>query len=85
MYVSGRVQGVFFRSNTRSKALSLNVKGWVRNLRNGDVEAVFEGEEENAREMIKWCHRGPPLARVDKVRVEWETYKGEFESFSIIF
>lgn len=83
IYVSGIVQGVFFRSNVRSWAQKCGVEGWVRNLHDGRVEAVFEGEEERVKEAISFCRIGPPGARVDKVDVEWEDYKGEFGSFEI--
>lgn len=83
VFVEGRVQGVFFRDNTRRKAISRNVKGFVRNLPDGRVEAVFEGEEEDVKSLIEWCHEGPPLARVEKVEVHWEPYKGEFDDFRI--
>jgi len=61
------------------------VKGWVRNLPDGRVEAVFEGEKEDVERLIEFCHRGPPLARVEKVEVFWEEYKGEFEDFKLAF
>jgi len=82
--VSGRVQGVFFRYETKKEALKRGVKGWVRNLPTGEVEAVFEGEKEDVEEMIKFCRKGPPLAKVKDVKVSWEEYKGEFEDFKII-
>lgn len=83
VYVTGWVQGVFFRSETRREAKKLDVKGWVRNLPDGRVEAVFEGEEEKIKELIEFCRRGPPGARVTKVDVTWENYKGEFRNFEI--
>ncbi len=83
IYVSGRVQGVFFRSNTRSRALILGVTGWVRNLPDGRVEAVFEGEREAVEKLIDWCNQGPALARVDHVEVKWETYRGEYKTFTV--
>lgn len=83
VYVSGRVQGVFFRSETRYEAQERGVRGWVRNLRDGRVEAVFEGEEESVKELIALCRRGPPGARVTHVDVMWESYTGEFEGFRI--
>lgn len=83
VYVSGRVQGVFFRYETRSLAQELGVKGWVRNLPDGRVEAVFEGEETLVKKMIDFCGRGPPGARVTDVKVEWEEYRGEFNSFTV--
>ncbi len=83
VFVSGRVQGVFFRSETRHEARLRGVTGWVRNLPDGRVEAVFEGEEEAVKELIEFCRRGPPGARVVKVDVKWENYTGEFRSFEI--
>ena len=83
--VDGRVQGVCFRMDTRRAALERRVKGWVRNLSDGRVEAVMEGEESDVKSMMKWCEAGPPLARVGKVTVEWESYTGEFDSFEISF
>ncbi len=81
--IYGIVQGVFFRSTMRDKAYELGVTGWVRNLPDGSVEAVIEGPEDKVKELIRWAHRGPPLARVEKVEVEWEEYKGEFKDFRI--
>ncbi len=81
--IYGRVQGVFFRAYMREEAKKLGVTGWVRNLPDGSVEAVVEGEEDKVRELIKWAHKGSPLARVDKVDVEWGDYKGEYSDFSI--
>jgi len=85
VYISGRVHGVFFRSSTEEKAFELGIKGWVRNLRDGRVEAVFEGEKEKVEEMLRWCHEGPPYARVTNVEVKWEEYKGEFSSFGVAY
>jgi len=81
--VSGFVQGVFFRYETRDLALELGVNGWVRNLPDGRVEAVFEGDEEKVRRMIDFCRRGPPGARVTNVELSWDEYKGEFKGFGI--
>ncbi len=83
VWVSGIVQGVFFRANTKDLALKLGVNGWVRNLPDGRVEAVFEGEEEKVKEMIEFCKKGPPGSRVDEIDVKEEEYKGEFNSFEI--
>jgi acylphosphatase len=77
------VQGVFFRYHTQELARRLGVGGWVRNTREGRVEAVFEGERELVEEMIKFCRKGPPSARVTNVEVEWEKPKGEFSDFKI--
>jgi len=81
--VSGRVQGVFFRSETQDEANRRNVSGWVRNLPDGRVEAVFEGEKEDVDRLIEFCRRGPPGAQVSKVDVQWEDYVGEFRGFKI--
>lgn len=77
VFVSGRVQGVFFRMETRDRARSRRVKGWVRNLPDGRLEAVFEGPKEGVESMIRWCHEGPPLALIEKVEVSWEELRGE--------
>jgi acylphosphatase len=84
LFISGKVQGVYFRANTKREALKLGLKGFVRNLPDGRVEALFEGEEEALQKMIAWCHRGPSGARVEKVEVEWDDYRGEFEDFIIL-
>ena len=81
--IEGRVQGVFFRSHTQEMAYKLGVKGWVRNRREGSVEALFEGDKEEIDQIIQWCHRGPSEARVMNVHAAWENYTGEFEDFSI--
>jgi len=81
--VSGRVQGIFFRSETRHEAKKHDVKGWVRNLRNGRVEVVFEGEEKAVKELIEFCRRGPAGARVTHVDVTWGSHTGEFKDFKI--
>jgi len=83
VFVSGRVQGVFFRSETQDEALRLGLTGWVRNLPDRRVEAVFEGEKDPVDRMIEFCRRGPPGARVTKVEMTWENYTGEFRSFRI--
>ncbi len=83
--VSGRVQGVFFRHETRLKALRNNVTGWVRNLPDGRVEAIFEGEKETVEAMIEFCRRGPPGAMVENVEIKWEKPTGEFKDFKIIY
>ncbi|WP_028841287.1 acylphosphatase [Thermodesulfobacterium hveragerdense] len=83
VYISGKVQGVYFRAYTEEEALRLGVKGWVRNLPDGRVEAVFEGEDEAVDKMVAWCHRGSPYAKVTHVEVIEEPYKGEFNDFRI--
>ena len=76
VFVSGRVQGVFFRDSTRQEAERRGLSGWVRNTEDGRVEAVFEGEPEAVRQMIEWCESGPSSADVDDVSVEQETPEG---------
>ncbi|HEX9796694.1 MAG TPA: acylphosphatase [Anaerolineales bacterium] len=81
VWVAGRVQGVGYRYNTVQAAQRRGVAGWVRNLRDGRVEAVFEGPESNVEAMIDWCWNGSPAAQVSEVEVEWETPTGEFSGF----
>jgi acylphosphatase len=81
--IEGRVQGVFFRYDTQEMALQLGLKGWVKNRRDGCVEAVFEGNKDKVDQIIQWCHRGPSEARVTNVHLNWEDYTGEFEDFAI--
>lgn len=83
VFVSGKVQGVYFRQNTLQAANSHGVFGWVRNLPDGRVEAVFEGDEVAVNKMVEWCRSGPPAARVDSLDAKGEKYTGEFSSFSI--
>ncbi len=83
VFVSGKVQGVFFRARLAERARELGVAGFVRNLSDGRVEAVMEGEEERVQQIIAWCHVGPPQARVDNVRVQWEDFEGEFQGFTV--
>ena len=75
--VRGRVQGVWFRAETESRARSLGLTGWVRNAEDGTVEAVFEGPRERIESVVAWCGRGPAEARVDDVQVDWEDPSGE--------
>jgi acylphosphatase len=81
--VSGRVQGVFFRDHTRRWATSLGLTGWVKNLWDGRVEALAEGEKENIEGLISHLKQGPPRAQVDSVEVTWEEFKDEFCDFRI--
>ena len=81
--VTGRVQGVAFRNYTLMTAVSLGVKGWVRNLPTGEVEGCFEGEEGDVLELVDWCRRGPSAVRVDSLLEREGTHTGEFCSFEI--
>jgi acylphosphatase len=77
VFVSGRVQGVFYRASTRDAARERNVDGWVRNLDDGRVEAVFEGSETDVEALVEWCHTGSPAATVEDVDVTYEGPTGE--------
>jgi acylphosphatase len=83
VFISGRVQGVFFRSEMRYEAKEHGVKGWGRNLPDDRVEAVFEGEEEDVKRLVEFCERGTPAARVANAEVTWEHYSGKFRDFEI--
>jgi len=83
--VSGRVQGVYFRFETHVIAKKHDVNGWVRNLADGRVEAIFEGKKENVDRVIEFCRRGPRGARVTHLEVEWQNYKEEFKDFEVRF
>lgn len=84
LWISGKVQGVFFRAHTEKIAHSLNLKGWVKNLPDSRVETVAEGEEVDLKKFLDWCHHGPPAARVTKVDIQWEEATGEFKRFEVI-
>jgi acylphosphatase len=81
--VSGHVQMVFFRQSTRQEARLRGLAGWVRNLPDGRVEAVFEGAEPLVQELLDWCHQGPPAAEVEQVAVRWEAPQDEPGDFRI--
>jgi len=83
LIISGRVQGVFYRYSTQREATRFGLTGWVKNLRNGDVEAVIEGEEGLVEEMIKWCWQGPPGARIQDIKIERKPSTGDFSDFLI--
>lgn len=81
--IKGRVQGVFFRAEARRKAEELGLTGWVRNNPDGTVEAVAEGDVDMVEKFVKWCHEGPPRARVEAVEVSRSGGTGEFTRFTI--
>ena len=85
MFVSGRVQGVFFRSQTRHVADRYNVNGWIRNLPDGRVEAVFEGEKDAVETLIAFCKHGSSGAKVTNLELTWETYTGTFDRFKVMY
>jgi acylphosphatase len=84
VYVSGQVQGVFFRESARERAERLGLAGWVKNLPDGRVEALFEGEPEKVREMIRWCEEGPPHATVEEVDAEFEAREEDLRGFEVL-
>ncbi|MCG8346620.1 MAG: acylphosphatase [Chloroflexales bacterium] len=83
--ISGQVQGVNFRAYTRDQARQASVEGWVRNLSDGRVEAVFEGPRSAVQRLVSWCYSGPTHARVDRVEVNWEEPTGQEGSFGILW
>ena len=83
LLIDGRVQGVFFRAFTRDIAQTLGLNGWVRNLFDGRVEAVFEGKKEFIERAIQECYSGPPSARVTNIEVKWEEFKGDLRGFTM--
>ena len=83
--ISGRVQGVFFRMETKRKADACRVYGWVRNLPDGRVEAVFEGERPRVEEVVSWCHQGPPASNVKQVKISEQPFTGEWDSFKVTY
>lgn len=83
LVVSGRVQGVFFRQSTADTARRLGLRGWVRNLPDGRVEAEAEGERAALETLVEWCRRGPPAARVDDLEVGWGEPRGGLGPFAI--
>jgi acylphosphatase len=83
VFVTGKVQGVYYRQNTMETAKAHGVSGWVRNLPDGRVEAVLEGDDSKVKSVVDWCKKGPPRAEVGNVEVKFETPTGEFSGFEI--
>jgi len=83
--IHGRVQGVFFRMETKRAAEAYDVSGWVRNKRDGTVEAVFEGDAHQVEMMLEWCKTGSSLSKVDRVDAESRTYSGKFNQFEVTY
>ena len=81
--VTGLVQGVCFRAETQRQASRLGIRGWVRNRSDGAVEGIFEGCRAAVEDLVAWCGRGPPHARVANVDVQWEPSTGEFDRFGV--
>jgi acylphosphatase len=84
VYVTGYVQGVFFRHSMARLARSAGATGWVRNLEDGRVEAVIEGEEDVVGRLVEWSRTGPPHATVERVEVEWEPVSQDFSGFQTL-
>jgi|TARA_Y100000294_G_scaffold158438_1_gene160685 acylphosphatase len=81
--IYGRVQGVFFRDSVRRRAKKLDLVGSAVNQKDGTVQVIAEGQEENLKQLIKWCYNGPILARVDKIDIDWQEATGQFDKFEI--
>ena len=76
---------MFFRQSARKKAIELGLVGWVKNLPDGKVEIMAEGEEKDLKSLVDWCYNGPKGAEVEKVNAEWDAYNGKFNHFEILF
>ena len=85
VFISGIVQGVLFRQKTKQQAQSLEVTGWVRNLDDGRVEAVFEGKEDSVKALVDFCRKGPTGALITYVDVAFEQFSGEFKNFDVVY
>ena len=83
--VSGKVQGVFFRQALKVVAKKNNVLGWVRNLKDGCVEAILEGDNKSVNSVIEWARIGPANSRVDDIEVSNEEFKNEFSTFDVLY
>jgi acylphosphatase len=83
VYISGNVQGVFFRDSTRRKANELDLNGWVKNTPDGRVEALFEGTSDAVQEMLDWCKEGPAQADVEDVDAEHEDPEEDLKGFEV--
>jgi len=84
--ITGRVQGVFFRMETKRAAEQMQVNGWVKNRTDGAVEAMFEGEKKKVESVLRWCEEeSPPLSDVKKVTLSWKEYSGRFNGFKIVY
>jgi len=85
LFVTGKVQGVFFRQALKVMAKKNDVFGWVKNLKDGRVEAVLEGDEEKVNRLVEWAHGGPANARVEDVDIRNEKFTGEFSTFDVLY
>ncbi|MFM8658867.1 MAG: acylphosphatase [Candidatus Nitrosotenuis sp.] len=85
LFIKGKVQGVFFRQAMKVTAKKNNATGWVKNLKDGRVEATIEGEDLDVSNVVEWCHAGPANARVEDVEIKNDKFKGEFEKFEVLY
>lgn len=85
VFVKGKVQGVFFRQALKVKAKQNGILGWVKNLTDGRVEAVLEGDIENVNTLVEWCHAGPANSRVEDVEIRNEKFTNEFSNFDVLY
>lgn len=85
LFVKGRVQGVFFRQALKVMAKKNNVFGWVKNLKDGRVETILEGEDIDVSHIVEWCHAGPANARVEDIEIRNEKFVGEFSKFDVLY
>ncbi|HHE76436.1 MAG TPA: acylphosphatase [Candidatus Parcubacteria bacterium] len=83
IFVSGVVQGVFFRASVAEKARNLDLSGWIKNLDDGRVEIIFEGSEERIKKMVFWIRSEPGMWRIKDIQIEWQSYKEDFNNFEI--
>jgi acylphosphatase len=85
VFITGKVQGVYFRYRTRDEAKKYGITGWVRNLPDGRVEALFNGNKENVDKLIAFAGKGPSGAKVIDVDVKWQEYSGEYSDFEVYY
>ncbi len=85
IFVAGKVQGVFFRQALKVMAKKNNVFGWVKNLNDGKVETILEGEDIDVSAIVEWCHAGPANARVEDIEIKNEKFKGEFSKYDVLY
>jgi acylphosphatase len=85
LFIKGKVQGVFFRQAMKVTAKKNHVSGWVKNLKDGRVEAILEGEDMDVSNVVEWCHAGPANARVEDVVIRNEKFKDEFAKFEVLY
>ena len=85
IFVTGKVQGVYFRQTLKVMAKKNDIFGWVKNLKDGRVESILEGNEEKVNRLVEWAHGGPASARVEYVEVQNEKFIGEFSKFDVLY